>query len=77
MIYPFVMKLAWVGFIDTRTGLRPCVVKNKHYGSHWQLTVRAGFLTRSFRSTLKPSFRYDYPTIPPNIASRPIRDEER
>jgi len=26
---------------------------------------------------LKPSLRYDYPLIPPNRASRPIRDEER
>jgi hypothetical protein len=25
----------------------------------------------------KPSLRYDYPLIPPNLASRPIRDEER
>ena len=26
---------------------------------------------------LKPSLRYDYPLIPLNRASRPIRDEER
>ena len=26
---------------------------------------------------IKPSLRYDYPLIPPNRASRSIRDEER
>ena len=28
-------------------------------------------------SILKPSLRYDYPLIPLNRASRPIKDEER
>ena len=28
-------------------------------------------------SHFKPSLRYDYPLIPPNRASGPIRDEER
>ena len=30
-----------------------------------------------FLLLLKPSLRYDSPLIPPNLASRPIRDEER
>ena len=32
------------------------------------------FVTRS-DTEFKPSLRYDYPLIPPNRASRPIRDE--
>jgi len=33
--------------------------------------------TRPTDPLFKPSLRYDYPLIPPNQASRPIRDEER
>jgi len=29
------------------------------------------------QNVLQPSLRYDYPLIPPNLASRPIRDEDR
>jgi len=42
----------------------------------WRIYSRTELLIGA-RRILKPSLRYDYPLIPPNRASRPIRDEER
>jgi hypothetical protein len=36
-----------------------------------------GGARRGSGARVKPSLRYDYPLIPSNRASRPIRDEER